>query len=141
MSALYILDTDHISLLQRQNTIVISHLQQVPVEERAVTAVTVAEQCQGRLAAFHRAKSERDASRALALLMQTVQFYRTIQVLPYNPSAVAQFEQLRRQKIRIGTQDLRIAAIVLSHGATVVTRNMRDFRQVPGLIMTDWSQP
>ena len=68
-------------------------------------------------------------------------FYLTIQVLPYDAAAVAEFERLRRNKIRVGTQDLRIASIALSKNATVVTRNIRDFGRVPGLKIMDWSVP
>ncbi len=49
------------------------------------------------------------------------------------------FRQFRQQGIRIGTQDLRIASIVLAHGGIIVTRNQKDFRQVPGLTIEDWS--
>jgi tRNA(fMet)-specific endonuclease VapC len=62
-------------------------------------------------------------------------------VVPFDPPAVAQFEELRRQGVRIGTQDLRIAAIALRHQATVLTRNTLDFAQLPGLTSEDWSQP
>lgn len=61
-------------------------------------------------------------------------------ILPFTASANAQYEALRRQKIRIGTQDLRIAAIVLSVNGVLVTRNWKDFQQVPGLMLEDWSQ-
>jgi tRNA(fMet)-specific endonuclease VapC len=52
-----------------------------------------------------------------------------------------EYEELRRQRIRVGTQDLRIAAIVLSIDGILVTRNQRDFAQVPGLMLQDWMIP
>ena len=60
-------------------------------------------------------------------------------IAPYTPAADAEFIRLRSQKVRIGTQDLRIAAIALAVGATVVTRNARDFAQVPGLLLDAWN--
>ena len=53
--------------------------------------------------------------------------------------AEALVSDLRTQDIRIGTQDLRIAAIALVQGATVVTSNTHDFAQVPGLAIEDWA--
>jgi tRNA(fMet)-specific endonuclease VapC len=49
------------------------------------------------------------------------------------------FRRLRQQRIRIGSQDLRIAALALLYGFTVVTSNVRDFSQVPNLNVTDWT--
>jgi tRNA(fMet)-specific endonuclease VapC len=49
------------------------------------------------------------------------------------------FNELRRQKIRIGTRDLRIAATALVHNLTLVTRNHKDFSRVPALRIEDWS--
>jgi tRNA(fMet)-specific endonuclease VapC len=72
-------------------------------------------------------------------LQNSIAFYQTVQVLPYNDEAATKFEQLRQQKIRIGAQDLRIAAIVLSHQATLITRSTRDFSRVPDLSLADWS--
>ena len=62
-------------------------------------------------------------------------------VLDFDEGASQQFESLRQQKIRIGTQDLRIASIVLATGGILVSRNRKDFRQVPNLTIEDWSQP
>lgn len=50
------------------------------------------------------------------------------------------FEQLRKQKIKIGRTDLGIAAMVLELGATLVSENIRDFKQVPGLKIVSWSK-
>ncbi len=138
---LYILDTDHVSLLQRQHPLVLRNLQKVPVENRAIAVITLAEQIQGRLAAFRRAKTEAESSRALQFLVQTVEFYQHIQVLPYEDKSTVEFERLRQRGIRIGTQDLRIAEIALANQATVVTRNRRDFIQVPQLDIVDWTMP
>ncbi len=41
--------------------------------------------------------------------------------------------------MNIGGNDLKIAAVALEAGGIVVTRNLRDFRRVPGLVCEDWS--
>ena len=136
---LYIFDTDHISLLQRRNANVIARLERISLAERAVTIITVIEQIQGRLAVIHHATLEADVARGCERLQETMGFYASIYVLPYDVEAQLRFAQLRRQQVRIGTQDLRIAAIALSKNATLVTRNRRDFAKVPGLHIVDWS--
>jgi len=50
-----------------------------------------------------------------------------------------EYERLRGTYGRLGTNDLRIAAIALITGATVVTRNVRDFSQLRGLPVEDWT--
>jgi tRNA(fMet)-specific endonuclease VapC len=49
------------------------------------------------------------------------------------------YRDLVKQKLRIGAEDLKIAAIVLAHQATLVTSNRRHFDQVPGLQVEDWN--
>ncbi|MBW4601459.1 MAG: type II toxin-antitoxin system VapC family toxin [Calothrix sp. FI2-JRJ7] len=45
------------------------------------------------------------------------------------------YQSLKAQRIRIGTQDLRIASIVLANNAILLTRNLQDFNKVPELII------
>jgi tRNA(fMet)-specific endonuclease VapC len=60
-------------------------------------------------------------------------------VVDYTAQTDALVSDLRKQGLRIGTQDLRIAAITVANAAILVTRNSRDFAQVPGLVLEDWS--
>lgn len=63
----------------------------------------------------------------------------TEQMLPFDTSALERFQGLWLLRLRIGTMDLKIAAIALAHDATLLTRNRRDFAKVPGLRLDDWS--
>ena len=62
-------------------------------------------------------------------------------VLDYDAAAIQRFQELRKAKIRIGTMDLKIAAIALSRGAKLLSRNLSDYRKVPGLVVEDWTLP
>lgn len=61
-------------------------------------------------------------------------------MLDFDEPAAAQFGQLRRARIRLGSMDLKIAAIALSQEALLLSRNLRDFQRVPGLRVEDWTQ-
>jgi tRNA(fMet)-specific endonuclease VapC len=52
--------------------------------------------------------------------------------------AAGEFMRLRRQGVRIGSLDLKIASIALVQGATLLSANVRDFRKVPGLKVENW---
>ncbi len=95
----------------------------------------------GWLAVIRSATAAQKRTAAYAQLRMAVSYFATFTLLDYTLAADARVADLRRQGVRIGTQDLRIAAIALLNGATVVTRNDRDFRQVPGLSLEDWSLP
>ena len=74
------------------------------------------------------------------LARATVQLAK-LPILALTLTAYTRTDQLRGLKLNVGTDDLRIAAIVLEHSATVVTANVRDFTRVPGLLVEDWTQP
>jgi tRNA(fMet)-specific endonuclease VapC len=60
------------------------------------------------------------------------------EIVPLDDRAADQFTDLRRQRIRIGAMDLKIASIALVNDALLVTSNVRDFSRVPGLRCEDW---
>lgn len=68
-----------------------------------------------------------------------IEYFASVTIIDYTPQIDALVVELRKQGLRIGTQDLRIAASALARGATIVSRNTRDFGQVPGLKIEDWS--
>jgi len=136
---LYVLDTDHVSLSQREHVAVLQRMVEVSKNFLAVTIVTVEEQIKGRFKLIKRASKGQQLVQAYTDLQATLAYFNTIKVLPFNETANAYYETLRQQKIRIGTQDLRIASIVLSSNGILVTRNRKDFSKVPDLAMEDWS--
>jgi tRNA(fMet)-specific endonuclease VapC len=139
MNDFYILDTDYITLLQRNHPHVITRLAQLPPENVAVTIISATEQMQGRLAQINRAKTALEVINAFARFQEALRFYLTLPVLPYDEAAAIEFARLREiHKNHPGTQDLRIASIVLSRKALLVTRNRRDFEMISGLSIEDW---
>jgi predicted nucleic acid-binding protein len=73
------------------------------------------------------------------LLLEILQGFRTAPVLPFDAAAAAVFDDLHAQRVRVATMDLRIAAIALSQGLVLLTRNIRDFSRVPALATEDWT--
>jgi tRNA(fMet)-specific endonuclease VapC len=137
---LWILDTDHVSLWQRSHPQVSQQIELKGLALIATTVITVEEQLRGRLNMTHRADSGKKRVEAYALLQETLFFFRHIpQVLEFSAEAEVHYADLKRQKVNIGAQDLKIAAIALAVSGTVVTRNRRDFGKVPGLFIEDWS--
>ena len=71
-------------------------------------------------------------------LHKLMEDFQTRPILSFDESAATNLERLRRERIRVGTMDLKIAAIVMAHDATLVTLNRRDFEKIPGLKLSDW---
>jgi len=90
------------------------------------------------MAFIRRTPDPRRQIRGYAGLQQLFRFFATWDVLPWNEAAVEKYEALKRARTRIGTMDLKIASIALTNDATLLTRNLSDFRQVPGLLVADW---
>jgi tRNA(fMet)-specific endonuclease VapC len=136
---LWILDTDHISLLQRGHPAVEQRIRSINLNDIAITIISVEEQLYGRLNNIRRAKSSETLKTAYQGLYETLDDFKAANILQFNPTAISFYQELVRQKIRVGTQDLRIAAISLSVNGILVTRNQRDFAKVPNLVIEDWS--
>lgn len=133
------MDTDHVSLFQTGHPLITQKVRSLDPNAIAVTIVTVEEQMYGRLNRIRRAKSTEDLRLAYFNLNRTLDYFQTINVLDFDGTAADCYQEIIGQKLRVGTQDLKIAAITLSRQAIVVTRNYRDFGKIPGLHIEDWS--
>jgi tRNA(fMet)-specific endonuclease VapC len=135
------LDTDHLSILV--NRISTGHAALVSRLENAgdslgVPVICVEEQCKGWLAKIHRAREVHQQIPAYEQLINLFRFLADWEIVSFQTAAADTFNDFRKQKVRIGSQDLKIAAIALTHHALLLSANLRDFRQVPGLRVENW---
>ena len=136
-----LLDTDHLSVFFDERD-----ARQGPLKRRladaddevACAVVSVEEVLRGWLAIIHRL---RDVHRQIPSYIRLVTFLTAIgdwQIVTFDEPAADQFAALRRQRVRIGTMDLKIASFALVNDALILTSNLRDFSLVPNLRCEDW---
>jgi tRNA(fMet)-specific endonuclease VapC len=117
-----------------------AHIEATPADQLAVTIITIEEQLRAWYTQVRRARDRDQLARAYRGLFEVAETSKYIRVLPFTSSAVERYLDLRSQLPRLGKMDLSIAAIALEYDGIVVTRNRRDFEQVPHLQLEDWSQ-
>ena len=135
----YLLDTDTFSLYLQKDVNVSRAVFRHLASPMAVSIITVREVWDGWAAAIARAKSPNVLSATYSRLTETVNALSFWTVVSFAVPAVARYETLKKQELNVGGNDLRIASIALELGATVVTRNRRDFTRIPGVVVEDWS--
>jgi tRNA(fMet)-specific endonuclease VapC len=138
---MYILDTDHLSLLQRKGEAgqrILTRLQtnRVPF---AATIISYEEQTRGWMGHMAKAKSLAEQVAAYDRLRQHAVNYHNIPLVGFNEMAALENQNLRRLYPRLGAMDLKIAAVAIVNQATVLTRNTKDFGQIAGLAIEDWT--
>ena len=139
----YLLDTDHISFLQRRSSSEFSRLtfrmSQHSLSDFALSVISFQEQIIGAHSFINRVQTNTDMARGYALLLETLNSFAKAPVLPFDAKAIAIFDEMRSQKVRVSTMDLRIASIAISNKLVLLTRNTGDFSKVPSLITEDWT--
>src|SRR5262249_6007320 len=137
---LYVLDTDTLQLFQEGHAQVVARVLAVAPENRAISVVTVEEQLTGWYTQLRQGESPGRFAWGYCQIAATVRFLSQVQIIDFDDAAMARCALLRKRKLKLGTLDLRIASSVLEHDTILVTRNLRDFRQVAGLRLEDWSK-
>jgi tRNA(fMet)-specific endonuclease VapC len=136
-----VLDTDILSIVQREEgaeyDTLIARLKAAN-DAVHVTIVSIEEQMRGWLGFIAKRRDPDDLAVAYAKLHRLVRDFSHRPILAFDDAAATVLTRLRRSRIRIGEMDLRIAAIVISREAILITRNISHFSQIPGLIAEDW---
>lgn len=139
-----ILDTDCLSLLERQTgkdyLRLQSKLDEFPSDEIVTTIITYEEQMRGWMAFLAKMRSIDEQVFAYETLKQYFDYFKTLTIIDFDKNAAKVFKELKSNKVRIGTMDLKIASIAISRNAILVSRNLRDFEEVPNLTVEDWTK-
>ncbi|BAZ86744.1 type II toxin-antitoxin system VapC family toxin [Dolichospermum compactum] len=140
MVDLYILDTDCVSLILYNQPQLIANTAKHQV---AITIVTVQELFNGWVNRINDTSQINNLPQLYSKFWTTVKYLQTMEILDFTPEADHCLKQLltnnpplRKNRLQ---KDMRIGAIALSIGATVVTRNQKDFTQIPRLKIEDWT--
>ena len=119
--SLYLLDTDHLTLYQQGNARVVGGVVMHQADELAISVITVIEQLTGWQTALQRTKDEALIEQIYIRMAQTVESLASWKVLHFPVVAMRKYDDLKRKKLNVGTNDLKIAAIGLEFNAIVVT--------------------
>src|SRR5438094_316702 len=140
---MYLLDTDHISLMHRggvDGRRIKERLATLGPGQAYVSIVSYEEQSRGWLAETARARSIDRQRAGYEKLAEVLSLFCSTPMLYFDENVVAEFQRLWLMRLRIGTMDLKIAAIALANDAVLLTRNRSDFEKIPGLKFADWTR-
>lgn len=135
-----VLDTNHYNELTN-DSLIGRNVQRRIEGTRAdvfISIISVQESAQGWLSLINRHKPGREQVYPYARFQRSIETLIKLPILPFDEAAARVFDNVRRQRVRVGTMDLKIAAICLAHDAVLLTRNLADFEKVPGLQAENW---
>lgn len=137
-----ILDTDHLNALQigrgdRFDTLAY-RMHTSPDQYFVTTVITFEEHMRGWLSGIRRARVASEQVWPYDQMINLVRFIQAWEMLRFGETAAERLENLRRQRLRVGTQDSKIASIALESKAILLSANVNDFGRVPDLQVENW---
>lgn len=138
---MYLLDTDTLSALHRDNPQVIARVARADAKV-ATTIITRIEILRGRIEFVRKAPTGAEVLRAQQWLNRSEELLALLEIVPFDGPAAKLFDGLRTAPGlgKIGRADLLIASIALAQRATLITRNLRDFQSIPRLRAQNWME-
>jgi tRNA(fMet)-specific endonuclease VapC len=138
---LRILDTDHVSLFLGGHPKVAAELGK-PGLNWAITVVTVQEIFNGWIGEINQPNLSQNPVKLYTKLWTSTEFFKSATILNFDAVAYDRYQQLLQDQPELDkkrlVKDMRIAAIALTTGAIIATRNQRDFSLVANLTLEDW---
>ena len=142
---MFLFDTDHMSILQigeqPAQARILDRMRGLDMTDFFVSIISFQEQMTGWIGYLSKAKSIDEVIYAYDMHESVLNEYAAAQILPFDDRAGKEFLALKRVLRHVGVLDLRIAAVALVNDKTLFSRNVRDFVQVPGLRVEDWTRP
>jgi tRNA(fMet)-specific endonuclease VapC len=140
MHAMFLLDTNHFREIATSTALGARLRSRIRGSSTVVVSCVVAaeESLRGWLAKL---ATQADVARQISLyaeLNAVIQCLADFSMLDWDAECAARFKAFRKEGIRIGTMDLKIACIALEYDAVVLTRNTVDFAKVPALRFENW---
>ncbi|HYV35848.1 MAG TPA: type II toxin-antitoxin system VapC family toxin [Gemmataceae bacterium] len=135
----FLFDTDHLTFYYLKHPPLMQRLAIHPADAVGICPINIEETMRGRLATLAHVLTGKRHVDAYRHLAAAAEMFRQFPLVPFDAGCEGQFQQLRAARLHVGTLDLKIAAIALTHGLTVLTRNRADFGRIPGLAVEDWS--
>lgn len=138
---MYVLDTDYLTALRRGGSAahkLAARLDKIEPLEIATTIINYEEQSRGWFSFAAQARTIEKQITAYKLLRSNLDDFCGCLMFDFDDQAAATFQRLQQARIRIGTMDLKIAAVVLVNNAVLLTRNLSDFNQIPDLLAENW---
>ena len=140
---MFVLDTDHLVILQKRSGAdfanLLRRLSQYEPSAFFVTIVSFHELIGGWQQYLSKATSSDGVVRGYRKLETVIGDFAKAQVLPFSAAAAHIFDDLRKQRVRVATMDLRIGSVAIANRMTILTRNTVDFQRIPNLSFEDWT--
>lgn len=137
-----LLDSDHLTILihpgSERYARLTNRMAASADQTFATTIVNAEEQLRGWLAEINRSRTPLRQPSAYEGMRKYLMFLRRFRLMTFDVNAAEEFNRWRRMKVRIGSADLKIACIALVQSVLLLSANLRDFRQVPGLRVENW---
>jgi len=138
----FLFDTNHISVWQRgegaQYERLCAHLENITGDQIFVCVVSFHEMVNGWNAYSVKKRSSESLVRTYFEFENILRDFSVMQLLSFDRKAAEVFDELNQQRLRVGSMDLRIAAIAIANQMTLTTQNTVDFERIPGLSIQDW---